>query len=112
MSRNYIDSVSIECSALPPMTSHGERVLHWFRNDLRLRDNTSLAAAAGRARELVLLFVLDDRLLASDALGAPRLRFLLDSLRRLRAALDARGQRLVLRRGRPEQVVPALLRAW
>jgi len=92
--------------------SRSERILHWFRSDLRLRDNTALAAAAGRARELVLLFVLDDRLLGGAALGAPRLRFLLDSLARLGAALEARGQRLVVKRGLPEQVVPALLRRW
>lgn len=87
-----------------------ELVLHWFRSDLRLRDNTALAAAAGRARELALLFVLDERLLAGDALGPPRLRFLLDSLARLAAALDGRGQRLLIARGRPEAVIPALLR--
>ena len=87
-----------------------DRTVHWFRSDLRLRDNTALAAAAGSARELVLLFVLDERLLCGAALGAPRLRFLLDSLDRLAAALEARGQRLVVKRGLPEQVIPALLR--
>jgi deoxyribodipyrimidine photo-lyase len=92
------------------MSNHGERVLHWFRSDLRLRDNSGLAAAAGRARELALLFVLDERLLAADALGPPRLRFLLDSLARLGAALEGRGQRLLIARGRPETVIPALLR--
>ncbi len=80
------------------MSSRGERVLHWFRSDLRLRDNTALTAAAGRARELALLFVLDERLLAGDALGPPRLRFLLDSLARLGATLEARGQRLLIAR--------------
>ncbi len=91
--------------------SRTDRAVHWFRSDLRLRDNTALAAAAAdSARELVLLFVLDERLLRGDALGPPRLRFLLDSLARLGAVLAARGQRLVVKRGVPEQVIPALLR--
>ena len=38
------------------------RGIHWFRNDLRLRDNTALRAVAGRASELVALFVLEDGL--------------------------------------------------
>jgi deoxyribodipyrimidine photo-lyase len=35
------------------------RAVHWFRNDLRLGDNTALAAACARAEELVPLFVVD-----------------------------------------------------
>jgi deoxyribodipyrimidine photo-lyase len=87
-----------------------DRIVHWFRSDLRLRDNTALAAAARRADALVLLFVLDDRLLAGDRAGPPRLRFLAGSLARLAADLAARGQQLVVRRGDPVRVVPALLR--
>jgi deoxyribodipyrimidine photo-lyase len=87
-----------------------ERVVHWFRNDLRLRDNTALSRAAGRAGALALLFVLDDRILGGDGVGPPRLRFLLASLERLGADLAARGQRLVVRRGDPARVVPAVLR--
>jgi deoxyribodipyrimidine photo-lyase len=86
------------------------RALHWFRSDLRLRDNTGLAAAAAGAREVALLFVLDERLLRGEALGPPRLRFLLDSLARLGASLEARGQRLLFARGRPEQLILAMLR--
>jgi len=85
------------------------RALHWFRSDLRLRDNRALASAC-RAGAAALVFVLDDRLLAGRALGAPRLRFLLGSLERLGAELARRGQRLVVRRGDPALVVPRLAR--
>ena len=95
---------------MTPSAARSARVVHWFRSDLRLRDNTALAAAAASAGELVLLFVLDEGLLRGAALGAPRLRFLLDSLARLEASLAARGQRLVVKRGQPERVIPALLR--
>ncbi len=90
--------------------TRSRRIVHWFRNDLRLRDNTALAAAAGRAGALATLFVFDDRLLAGDGAGAPRLRFLLASLERLRADLAARDQLLVVRRGDPTQEVPAFAR--
>jgi deoxyribodipyrimidine photo-lyase len=84
--------------------------LHWFRNDLRLRDNTALAAAAHGADALVPVFVLDERILRSPRTGAPRVRFLLDCLERLARDLSARGTPLVLRRGDPREVIPRLLR--
>jgi deoxyribodipyrimidine photo-lyase len=85
--------------------------LHWFRRDLRLSDNSALAAAA-RAADLVLpLFVLDERLLAADDLGAPRVAFLLDSLHHLARDLERAGVRLVVRRGDPIHEVVATARA-
>ena len=83
--------------------------IHWFRRDLRLDDNPALLAAASSAEEtaggVVGLFVLDDSLLRSS--GAPRLRYLESSL----AALSEQmGGRLVVRRGRPAAVVPAVAR--
>jgi deoxyribodipyrimidine photo-lyase len=95
---------------MSPAEPRRERIVHWFRSDLRLRDNTALASAARRAEALTLLFVLDERVLAGDGVGPPRLRFLAGSLARLADELAARGQRLVVRRGDPARVVPALLR--
>jgi deoxyribodipyrimidine photo-lyase len=86
------------------------RVVHWFRNDLRRRDNTALARGAARGDELLGLFVLDPALLRASRTGAPRLRFLLDCLERLGRDLEARGIPLLVRRGEPGRVVPGLLR--
>jgi deoxyribodipyrimidine photo-lyase len=86
------------------------RVVHWFRNDLRRRDNTALARGAARGDELVGLFVLDPALLRPSRTGAPRLRFLLDCLEHLGSDLEARGVPLLVRRGEPARVVPELLR--
>jgi deoxyribodipyrimidine photo-lyase len=85
------------------------RAVHWFRNDLRLRDNTALAEAARSASELVLLFVLDPALLRGPAAGGPRVRFLLDCLARLAADAERAGSRLVLRAGDPVREVPRVL---
>ena len=84
--------------------------LHWFRNDLRLRDNSALSQAAREADALVPVFVLDDCILRSPRTGAPRVRFLLDCVERLARDLAARGRPLVLRRGDPRRVIPQLLR--
>jgi deoxyribodipyrimidine photo-lyase len=84
------------------------RAVCWLRNELRLDDNRALAAAA-RASELAVVFVLDDALLASERTGAPRVRFLLDALARLAADLEARGSKLVVRRGAAPSEIAAVL---
>ena len=84
--------------------------LHWFRGDLRLADNTALAAAASRADRLGFLFVLDDALFAGPARGSVRARFLHGCLERLAADLAGRGHRLVVRRGDPRREVPRAAR--
>jgi deoxyribodipyrimidine photo-lyase len=86
------------------------RAIHWFRSDLRLRDNTALAAAAARADQIALVFVFDDRLLLGSRVGPPRLRFLWDALAQLVADLERRGHRLLLRRGDPVAEIPRLIR--
>jgi deoxyribodipyrimidine photo-lyase len=84
-------------------------LIHWFRRDLRLRDNPALSAALREsAGRVIPVFVLDDALLGSPRAGAARVAFLLDSLRALDASLRERGSRLVLRRGRPLEVLPRL----
>jgi len=85
------------------------RAVHWFRNDLRLRDNAALSAAAEQANELLPVFVLDDRLLHGRRSGEPRTRFLLDCVARLARELEARGSRLVLRHGDPATEIAKLL---
>ena len=86
------------------------RVIHWFRSDLRLADNTALAAASRWADALVPLFVLDDTLLEQHREAYPRLRFLHACLDDLAGALAAAGSRLIVVRGTPHRCVPALAR--
>ncbi|MFC6162668.1 cryptochrome/photolyase family protein [Kribbella jiaozuonensis] len=76
----------------------------WFRRDLRLADNPALldAVAAGDGRVLG-VFAVDP--LLWDRSGDPRRDHLAASLRSLSEAM---GGRLVVRRGDPATVVPAL----
>lgn len=89
--------------------------LVWFRSDLRTDDHEPLRRAAA-AGPVLGVYALDPALLArSPLIGAPRagahrLRFLLESLGALRDELRALGSDLVVRRGAPGAVVPALAR--
>ena len=80
----------------------------WFRRDLRVADHPALRAAAD-AGPVVALFVLDPALLGRRHHRAPpRLRFLRAGLEALDEELRTRGGGLVVRHGRPEEVVPAV----
>ncbi|WUJ75784.1 DNA photolyase family protein [Kribbella soli] len=76
----------------------------WFRRDLRLADNPALldAVAAGDGRVLG-VFVVDP--LLWERAGDPRRDYLASSLRSLSESM---GGRLVVRRGDPATVVPAV----
>jgi deoxyribodipyrimidine photo-lyase len=87
---------------------HPETVIVWFRRDLRLTDQPALSAAVAVARSVVPLFVLDDRLLREPAAAPARTWLLLRALAELDASLRTRGSGLLLRTGRPEEVVPRL----
>lgn len=75
----------------------------WFRRDLRLQDNESLAAACDHARggELTPLFIIDPLLWSHS--GIPRRAYLLRALEALNNSL---GGRLVLRIGDSRCIVP------
>ncbi len=96
---------------MAPDTPWNARFVFWFRNDLRLRDNRALVAIARRAHEWIPVYVLDPGLLASERSGPGRVRFLLDGVERLAAVLAKRGSPLLVLRGRPEEILPRLMRA-
>jgi deoxyribodipyrimidine photo-lyase len=86
-------------------------VIHWFRRDVRVGDNTGLAQAAQDSKgDVVPVFILDDRMLKGKDIAPARVQFLLDSLRELDAQLHERGSRLIVRRGEPEAELHKLAR--
>ena len=74
----------------------GECVIHWFRRDLRLRDNTALDAALRTGVPVIPVFILDHRILGQATMGERRLQFLRTALLDLDAQLRARGSRLLV----------------
>ena len=76
----------------------GDSVIHWFRRDLRLEDNTAFDAALRSGDPVLPVFIIDDAIVGR-AIGEHRLRFLRTALVDLDAQLQRRGSRLVVRRG-------------
>jgi deoxyribodipyrimidine photo-lyase len=73
--------------------------LVWLRRDLRLDDHVALFHAAESSERIACAFVLDPKLLRGPRAGAPIVQFFFDSLRVLRAQLQALGSDLVLLEG-------------
>ncbi len=84
-------------------------VIHWFRRDLRMRDNLALHAACAGDAAVIPLFIFDPDLLDSERVGAPRVKFMLNALHALDEALRAYGTRLLIRRGKPLDVLRNLV---
>ncbi len=74
---------------------------------MRLDDNPALQAALSNDGGVIPVFILDDRLLEKPAPG--RQAFLMDGLRALSSKLEARGSRLILRQGDPQEVLRELM---
>jgi deoxyribodipyrimidine photo-lyase len=76
----------------------------WLRQDLRLADQRALVAAAEQGA-VIPLYVLDDETPGDWRIGGAQRWWLHHSLKALDKALQAKGSRLILRRGRATEVV-------
>ncbi|QEA16568.1 cryptochrome/photolyase family protein [Novosphingobium ginsenosidimutans] len=82
-------------------------IIVWLRRDLRLADQPAFRAAAARG-PVIPVYVLDDESPRYRRMGAASRWWLHHSLARLAADLEQAGSRLILRRGRSENVLSAL----
>lgn len=80
-------------------------VIWWIRRDVRLQDAPALCSALANG-PVAPVFILDPALLKNTP--EARSSFLFESLRSLDAELQARGARLIVRRGEPAEVLHAL----
>ncbi|MBO0948332.1 DASH family cryptochrome [Fibrella forsythiae] len=91
--------------------SSPNRILYWFRSDLRLHDNPALTAACTEAAEVLPVYVFDPAQfrelpkLGLKKTGIFRANFLLESVADLRQSLRARGADLIIRVGDPAQIL-------
>ncbi|MEZ4460521.1 MAG: DASH family cryptochrome [bacterium] len=87
--------------------------LLWFRNDLRIHDHVALVSAA-QAETLTPVYCFDPRqfttVLGFERTGYFRANFLIESVAELRRKLQELGSNLVVRVGRPEDVLPKIAR--
>ncbi|MGA2247225.1 MAG: deoxyribodipyrimidine photo-lyase [Verrucomicrobiota bacterium] len=85
-------------------------VIHWFRRDLRISDNTALSEAAGRAKTVIPVFIFEDAGRTGPDVGAARLAFLLQSTGSLQKDLAELGYPLIIRGGKSAELLPRLCR--
>ncbi|WCT76052.1 cryptochrome/photolyase family protein [Novosphingobium humi] len=83
-------------------------ILLWFRRDLRLADQAAVVAAAQSGAPVIPVYVLDDETPKHRKLGAASRWWLHGSLKSLARDLEAKGNRLILRRGAAAEVLAQL----
>jgi deoxyribodipyrimidine photo-lyase len=84
--------------------------IHWFRRDLRITDNTALAAALAAHDHVVPVYILSEWKSEHHWCGAPRQAFLCGCLHSLAKNLEAKGGRLIIRRGPADKILEQLAR--
>lgn len=93
------------------------RLLHWFRNDLRLDDNPALFKAAAAADELLCVYIFDERWFDKGIHGGSRIsgfraKFIWECLSELKQDLDELGAHLLILRGNPASLIPKVADAF
>ncbi|MEO1028555.1 MAG: deoxyribodipyrimidine photo-lyase [Pseudomonadota bacterium] len=84
-------------------------VIHWFRWDLRLADNPSLAAAFSTGRPVICLYIFDEGDDGLRPLGGASKWWLDKSLASLADAISKKGGRLILRRGNAQHTLDQVI---
>ena len=90
-----------------------QRILIWYRHDLRVHDLLALDEAVQQQAEIVPVYCFDDRNFGETSFGFPktgsfRAQFLVESVADLRSSLQKLGSNLIVRRGLPEEIIPAI----
>ena len=83
------------------------RIIVWFRNDLRITDNETLVKAQQSGTEVVPVYCFDPRMWSETTLGfsktgAFRTKFLIESVEALRKSFRELGADLIVLQGKPE----------
>ncbi len=86
----------------------------WFRHDLRLHDNEAIVMALKMAEEVIPVYVFDERVFKGETrfgfpkTGKYRAQFILESVEDLRQNLRNLGSDLLVRIGKPEDILSDL----
>ena len=93
------------------------QIVLWYRNDLRLHDHLPLTQALATGASVIPVYCFDDRHFGQTKFGFPktgafRAKFLIESVADLQKSWQARGSDLIIQRGLPELIIPALAAKW
>jgi deoxyribodipyrimidine photo-lyase len=83
--------------------------VHWFRRDLRLKDNASLYHALNSGWPVLCIFIFDTNILKLLETGDARVSFIHEALCLIKEALEKKSSTLLVARGVPEEVFASIL---
>ena len=86
-------------------------IILWFRQDLRLQDNSALAEAVARGGPVIPIYILDDAGEGRWAQSGASRWWLHHSLAALQASLVARGSQLILAEGGALAILRGLIKS-
>lgn len=86
-------------------------ILFWHRRDLRVSDNTGLAAARERSAKVVGVFCLDPNILERDDVASVRVTYMIGCLQSLQQRYTQAGSQLLILHANPIQAIPNLAAA-
>jgi len=94
-----------------------KKILVWFRNDLRLHDNEMLVEAIAKSDSILPVYIVDPRIFEETKYGtlktgSIRAQFILESVGALRNSLKQIGGNLLIAKGEPEEIIPALAQEY
>lgn len=88
------------------------RAIVWFRQDLRLHDNEAVQQALRMADEIIPIYIFDERVFKGRTrwfdfpkTGRYRAKFVIEAVEDLREQLRKRGSELIVRVGKPEEIL-------
>lgn len=88
-----------------------ELILFWHRRDLRISDNTGLAAARRQSSKVVGVFCLDRNILERDDVAPARVTYMIGCLQALQEQYAQVGSQLLILHADPSQAIPQLAAA-
>jgi deoxyribodipyrimidine photo-lyase len=86
-------------------------ILFWHRRDLRISDNTGIAAALEKTRKVVGVFCLDPNILKGDDVAAVRVTYMIGCLQKLQERYAQMGSQLLILWDNPVKAIPKLATA-
>ncbi|XP_062229473.1 cryptochrome DASH, chloroplastic/mitochondrial isoform X2 [Phragmites australis] len=91
----------------------------WFRNDLRVLDNEALVCAWAASEAVLPVYCVDPRVSAGSThyfgfpkTGELRAQFLIECLGDLKQNLRKKGLDLLVRHGKPEEILPSIAKVY
>ena len=90
-----------------------QKIIVWFRNDLRIHDHEALFRASENTNSVIPIYIFDERQFKDTRLGFKktgtfRTQFLIEAVQNLRENLQKIGANLIVRIGKPEEILPQI----